>query len=104
MGVCVANQFNIWLILEPAVIKICIGIEQIMVVAEITLKVRENQKYINKAQTTPHKTKNGRDKMNELVASQKKVVKCVRIIQICGTIFIAVVLIGSLAIFIFKDE
>ena len=42
--------------------------------------------------------------MNELVASQKKVVKCVRIIQICGTIFIAVVLIGSLAIFIFKDE
>ena len=56
MGVCVANQFNIWLILEPAVIKICIGIEQIMVVAEITLKVRENQKYINKAQTTLHKT------------------------------------------------
>ena len=30
--VCVSNQFNLWLIIMPAVFKICIGLEQIMVV------------------------------------------------------------------------
>ena len=42
--VCVSDQFNLWLVLMPAVFKICIGLEQIMVVVEITLKLHENNK------------------------------------------------------------
>ena len=98
--VCIANQFNLWLILEPAVLKVCIGIEQIMVVIEITLKVRENQKAIQKVNSY---SINGRLLMNELVASKKKVAFWVKILQIMVTIFITLLSLAVLATLIWEN-
>ena len=47
--ICETNVFSIVLALGTAILKICVGIVQIMVILEIWLKVRENEKLISQA-------------------------------------------------------
>ena len=45
-AICVAQRFSITLTLMPAVLKICIGIEQSLTILEIAVKVRESDKQL----------------------------------------------------------
>ena len=72
-----------------------------MVVIEITLKVRENQKALEKVQS--HSI-NGRALMSELVASKKKVARWVKILQIMVTILIVVISSAALVILVVDNH
>ena len=96
---CAASQLSVWLSLEPAALKICIGIVQVLVVIEIMLRVRQTLKSTN----TLVDILPGQAMLNELMASMKKVDKIVRISQIIVTCFIIMITVGSSIYFLLVD-
>lgn len=76
LTVYIAEWFNCSLVLFPAVIKICIGIVQIAVMIEITMRVKESLytlSAINKRNRLQAK-----NFMNDVLASQKRSDRYVR--------------------------
>ena len=71
--------------LVPIAIKICVGLVQLSIIIEITLRVRES---INTYRVVNSKKKLNAQKMiNEVLANQKKSDRKVLILQICIIIF-----------------
>ena len=84
--VCESMSFNVILLLGTAVIKICIGLEQILVIVEIWLKVRQNEE----AMTYMKQHTDARAMVNKLVTSKQQVELKVRIIRIVTTVLITI--------------
>ena len=101
LTVYIAEWFNCSLVLFPAVIKICIGIVQIAVMIEITMRVKESLNTlsaINKRNRLQAKRF-----MNDVLASQKRSDRYVRALQIFVFIFVISVSTVSLTGFIIMD-
>ena len=63
----IAEWFNVALVIFPAVIKICIGIVQISVMVEITMRVRESLNTLNALNR--RNRLQAKNFMNEMIAS-----------------------------------
>ena len=102
MSVYVAQWLNVALVLFPAVIKICIGIVQIAVIVEITMRVRESMHLIsvmNKRQRLQAK-----NFMNEIMASQRRADRYVLLFQIFVFVLVITILTWTLTVFVMKDQ
>ena len=101
VNVCISSYFNLTFIFVPVVLKITVGIEQIVVIVELTIKVRENFRSLTRMQN--QSTLKANKIITELVASKKKVARQVRALQWAISVFIILAIAGSTAVFIYKD-
>ena len=102
LSVYVAQWLNVSLVLFPAVLKICIGIVQVAVIVEITMRVRESLHLIsvmNKRQRLQ-----ARNFMNEVMASQKRADCYVLLFRIFVFLLVISILTWTLTVFIRVDQ
>lgn len=102
MTIRIARWFNVCSVLFPVVIKMCIGLIQIAVIVEITVRVRESISMLSVL--NQRQRSRARNFMNEVIASQKRADRNVFYLQILVSVFIVSITICSLTLFIREDH
>ena len=97
----IALMFSCALVIFPAVIKICIGVVQIAVMIEITMRVKESLNTLNAI--NKRNRLQAKNFMNNVMASQKRSDRCVLVLQICVFIFTISMLSWTLTMAVMKD-